>query len=247
MGRLLCFSSLLLGLFSVTAHAAAPVRLAVASNFADTAHRLIDAFEQQTPYLISLSAGSSGKLFAQIQQGAPFDIFLSADVERPQRLEASARGLPNTRFTYAIGSLVLCGTAYQQGRDLAELLTTDTVRHIAIANPRTAPYGAAAKQTLEALGVWQQIRPRLVQGESVGQVAHFVVSNNAQLGFMALTQVIERPQDCARIPQGLHNAVEQQAILLSSSPGALAFSRFLRSASALEIIRARGFELPNDQ
>ena len=171
--------------------AAEEVRIAVAANFLATLNEIVTTFEQDTGHVAVVSSGSSGRLYAQIKNGAPFDVFFSADVTRPKLLEEEGLAVQGSRFTYAVGQLTLWspGPTMIEGNGKAMLLSDD-VEHVAIANPKTAPYGAAAKEVLQALGLWEPIQDRLVRGENIGQTFHFVFSKNAQLGFVALSQVL---------------------------------------------------------
>jgi len=177
-------------LVSETVPAETLVRVAVASNFAAALDTLAEAFEGDGGDRIVTSAASTGKLFAQISNGAPFDVLLAADVQRPERLEATGLAVPGTRFTYAVGRLVVWsrdpGLAAASCRDAVLAATT---ARIAIANPRTAPYGEAARQALVALGAWETVRSRLVFGENIAQTLQFVATGNATLGFVAAAQM----------------------------------------------------------
>lgn len=236
-------------LVSATAPAEIPVRVAVASNFAAAANALAEAFEADGGERIVTSAASTGKLFAQISNGAPFDVLLAADVERPERLEATGLAVPGSRFTYAVGQLVVWsrdpGLAAGGCRDAVLAATT---ARIAIANPRTAPYGEAARQSLVALGVWETVRPRLVFGENVAQTLQFVATGNATLGFVAAAQVGDADLPAAtcvwRVPADYHAPIEQQAVLLTRAAdnnAAIAFLDFLKSEEARAMIRDFGY------
>ena len=167
------------------------VLVAVATNFTSCLKELVVGFEQKTKHHVVVSPGSTGKLYAQITNGAPFDVFLAADVRRPQLLEKEGLAVKGSRFTYAIGRLTLWSAhpSLVNG-DGAEILLAQPFRYLAIANPKTAPYGAAARQTLEALDLWDKVQPYIVQGENIGQTFQFVASGNAELGFVALSQVM---------------------------------------------------------
>jgi molybdate transport system substrate-binding protein len=225
---------------------ASEVHVAVATNFAATARTLADAFAHETGHRAVTSDGSTGKLYAQIVSGAPFEVFLSADVERPRRLEEDGRAVAGSRFTYALGRLVLWSPdpARVDGPDA---LARDDFRHLAIANPELAPYGAAARQVLETLGQWERLQPRLVRGEDVGQTFHFVASASAELGFVALSQVMGRDGSRWLVPPDGHAPLEQQAVLLARGEGdetARAVLDFLRGDAAREVIEKAGYGLP---
>ncbi len=227
---------------------AGEARIAVAANFAPALRALTEAFEARRGGRLAIVVGSTGKLYAQIHHGAPFDALFAADEQRPARLEREGRARPGSRFTYALGRLALwspeAGRVDGEGRVLRE----GDFRHLAIANPRLAPYGLAARQALQALGLWQRLRPRLVRGENVGQALQFVRSGNAQLGFVALSQV-RRPGQAASgslwvVPEGLYAPVVQQALPLTDNPLAAQFLRFVRGPQGRAIIASFGYQLP---
>jgi molybdate transport system substrate-binding protein len=228
-------------------------QIAVAANFASPAKRLAEEFTQRTGHRLALSSGSTGKFYAQIKSGAPFDALLSADEETPRRMETEKLALSGTRFTYAVGRLVLWSPQEGLVDDKGSILRARAFDRLAIANPRLAPYGAAAKQTMEKLGVWQAVQAKLVQGENIAQTFQFVFTRNADLGFIALSQLRERGAGQAGgshwlVPAELHAPLRQDAVLLergASNGAALAFLEYLRSAPARELIRAHGYELPS--
>ena len=154
---------------------AGELRVAVAANFLATLNEIATNFEEDTEHVATVSSGSSGKLYAQVKNGAPFDVFFSADVMRPKLMEEEGLAVQGSRFTYAVGRLTLWGPARTEGNGISTVLS-DHVKHVAIANPKTAPYGTAAKQVLQALGLWERIQDRLVRGENIGQTFHFVFS-----------------------------------------------------------------------
>ena len=245
--------TLLLLLLSLTAttHAhAETVTVAVASNFADTARVLANDYEQTTGHEVRIVQGSTGKLHAQIVNGAPFDVFLSADVERAEGLPAEDAA----RFTYAIGRLVVwSGDPSLEDGDCLEALTDADSSRVAIANPALAPYGRAAKEFLESRGLWEQVRPRLVYGENVAQALQFAATGNARIAFVAESQLGNEAlpaTGCAfRVPGNGDTVLEQQAVLLpraADSEAAVSFFNFLRSPGARATIEARGYGLPED-
>ena len=224
------------------------VTVAVASNFAATAREIVDKFSQESGVEVRITTASTGKLFAQIVNGAPFDILLAADAERPQRLEAEGKGVPGTRFTYALGALVLWS---RQVEDCREALRRDDHGRIAIANPETAPYGAAAKSFLERSGLWESLSDRLVIGENIAQTLQFAASGNAQLGFIARSQLHapSLPQATCSwpVPAAMHSEIDQQALLLQrggDSEAATSFLSFLRGDAGRAIILRHGYGLP---
>ncbi|MBQ0745105.1 MAG: molybdate ABC transporter substrate-binding protein [Marinobacter sp.] len=237
---------LLLALSSM-AHAA-DVRLAVAANFTDTARDLIAAFGEATGLETVASYGSTGKLYAQIEHGAPFDVFLAADSRRPELLEENGQGVGGTRFTYAKGKLALWSSVPGTFEDPKAWLESGGFARLAIANPKTAPYGLAAQQVLSELGVWESLQSRLVRGDSIAQTFQFVATTNAQSGFVALSQVRawdEKGGSLWLIPQAYYSPIKQQAILLTRSEtknAAHQWLEFLRGDEARGIIEESGYE-----
>jgi molybdate transport system substrate-binding protein len=216
--------------------------VAVAANFAVPARQLAQAFGAGTGHKLILSNGSTGKLYAQIRSGAPFDVLLSADEETPRRLEAEKLAVPGSRFTYAVGRLAFIHPG--QHRVDEQVLRRQGFRRLAIANPKLAPYGAAAKQTLEKLGLWEAMQPKLVQGENIAQTFQFVATGNADAGFVALSQ-IDRGAPHWLVPEGLHAPLRQDAVLVSRgarNPAASGFLEYLKSAPARERIRSHGYQ-----
>ncbi|WP_314019845.1 molybdate ABC transporter substrate-binding protein [Stutzerimonas degradans] len=246
--RHLCSALLLCVSFTASAD---EVQVAVAANFTAPMQKIAEAFARDTGHRAVLAFGATGKFYAQINNGAPFDVLLAADEQTPQRLEDESQGVSGSRFTYAIGSLVLWsareGYVDPQGR----VLTDGDFRHLALANPKTAPYGAAALQTLEKLGLRERLQPRFVQGENIAQTHQFVASGNAELGFIALSQVIEDGRiargSAWRVPADQHQPIRQDALLLQRgehNPAARALLDYLKGASAVALIRAYGYEVP---
>ena len=236
----------ILTFFLLAAPAQAQVlRVAVAANFTAPARELATLFKQKTGHESQMSFGSSGQFFAQITQAAPFDVFLSADAERPERLVKEGFALGETRFTYAIGQLVLWSR--DQRADKGELALRQPFEKLAIANPASAPYGGAALDVLRHLGLLDVLRPRIVQGTSIAQTFQFVESGNAELGFIALSQ-LEGRTDGGRwlVPSSLHASLQQDAVLLTrarDNKAARAFLDFLKSTEARALIRRFGYEL----
>lgn len=225
---------------------AAPLQLAVASNFTPTARILVEAYQQQFPAdRVSISSGSSGKLYAQIVNGAPFDILLSADQEKPLRLEMENLAVLGSRFSYAQGILVLW-TARKTGEALTQItLSNTTFEHLALAQPKLAPYGRASLQVLERLGLDNAMSNKLVYGENVAQVYQFTRSGAASFGFVPLSFI--GPKIIAsvwRVPYALYDPIYQDAVLLNrgkNKPPAQRFMVFLRSGKAKDIIEASGY------
>jgi molybdate transport system substrate-binding protein len=226
-------------------------QIAVAANFASPAKRLADQFAQRTGHRLALSSGSTGKFYAQIKSGAPFDAFLSADGETPLRMEHEKLALTGSRFTYAVGRLALWSPKTGFVDAEGAVLRKNGFNRLAIANPRLAPYGAAAKNTMEKLGVWPALQGKLVQGENIAQTYQFVSSGNADLGFIAFSQLREDGAPAAGsywlVPERFHAPLRQDAVLLTrgaNNAAARAFLEYLRGAPARELIRAYGYELP---
>lgn len=224
------------------------VPVAVAANFAAPMQKIAEAFEADTGHKLELSFGASGKFYAQISHGAPFQVLLSADEATPQRLERERKAVPDTRFTYAVGALVLWSP--QPGFVDAEggVLRKGAFRHLAVANPKVAPYGAAAAQVMNRMGLTAALQPRLVQGENIAQTFQFVASGNAQLGFVALSQVMEDGRigkgSAWQVPASMHDPIRQDAVLLlpgKDRAAATALLQYLRSDKARAIIRAHGY------
>ncbi len=244
---------LLISLFaacSATAFAE-PLRIAVASNFLAPAKALVARFEESSGKAITVSAGSTGKLYAQIVNGAPYSIFLAANVSEPMRLEADGRAVAGSRFTYATGRLVLWSRkrALLTAVDGVELIRRQDFTRLAIANPRTAPYGAAAVQAMKALGLDPTgLGPQLVRGENVSQAYQFIASGNVDAGFVALSQVGDPRRSVEGsywlVPADLHDPIEQQAVLLAHAAAdvhARAFLHYLRSPEARALIAGYGY------
>ena len=224
------------------------VTVAVASNFGAAARAIVARFEQDSDYEIRITTASTGKLYAQVINGAPFDVLLAADVERPRRLEAAGDGVAGTRFTYARGGLVLWS---RTAEDCHAALRNEDGGRVAIANPETAPYGTAARAYLRQAGLWDAVSERLVIGENIAQALQFAASGNAELGFIARSQLQAPslpPASCSwPVPESLHDPIDQQAILLqrgADSAGAKAFFEFLRSDAGQAIILRHGYSLP---
>lgn len=229
------------------AAAAAQVKVAVAANFTEPAREIAGRFAARTGHQAVLSSGSSGQFFAQVSQGAPFEVFLSADVERPQRAEASGLAVPGTRFTYATGRLVLWSRTPGLVDGRGAVLSRGGFQKLAIADPKTAPYGLAAVETLRSLGLEDRLRSRLVTGASITQTYQFVDTGAAEVGFVALSQVINHKHGSRWLaPASRHTPIDQQAVLLktgAANPAARAFMDFLKTPEAKAIIRRYGYEV----
>jgi len=232
---------------------AADVQVAVAANFLSTGRTLATRFEADHGDHVLISSGSTGKLYAQISHGAPYDVFLAADAHRPAVLEREGLTVPGSRFTYARGRLVLWSRDPRRIDAQGEVLVQGQLQRIALANPKTAPYGTAARAVLIHLNLWQPYQSRLVRGENVGQTFQFAASGNVGAAFVALSQVRQLPTAQRGshwlVPESLYPPIEQQAVLMRRAAGndaARAFVRFLRSAQARELITAAGYGAPAD-
>jgi molybdate transport system substrate-binding protein len=244
-----------LGAFGLAALlAAAPAQadealVAVAANFAGAVEAIGGAFAKDTGHTIQVTTGATGKLYAQIGEGAPFAILLSADAKTPAKLEEEGNAVAGTRFTYAVGKLSLwsadCGRI---GADPKAALTAPETLHVAIANPDLAPYGVAAREALTAMGLWETIQPRIVMGENIGQTFSMVDSGAAQMGFVA-TSAVQAPGKEPKgsrydVPQELFKPIRQDAILLRRGEGnaaATAFLDYLKGDKAKAIIASFGY------
>jgi molybdate transport system substrate-binding protein len=224
------------------------IRVAVASNFRQAMAAAAQRFKEDSGHVVVLIPGSTGKHYAQIRNGAPFDAFFAADADRPLRLEQEGRSVPGSRFTYAIGQIVLWSPDAGMVDPAGAVLQSDRFRHLAIANPDLAPYGAAARSVLQALGLWDELAPKLVRGENIGQTFQFVISGNAELGFVARSQLEAPGRESAGSswppPRGLYPPIEQQAVLLRDSPVGRAFLTFMQGEEARAIVRAYGYDSP---
>lgn len=222
------------------------VKVAVASNFTPVLESLAPLFEAQTGHTLGIISGATGNHYAQIRNGAPFDVFLAADDERPRMLEDEGRAVAGTVFTYALGVLVLWSGDAALVDPEGAVLGSDRFKRLAIANPGLAPYGEAARDTLQTLGLWEAVQDRIVQGDNVAQALQFVQTGNAQLGFIALAQLhdIGATGSYWRVPAELHGPVVQQGVLLKDTAAARAFVDFLASEGTRELIRAAGYGLP---
>jgi molybdate transport system substrate-binding protein len=223
-------------------------QVAVAANFTAPMKRIAADFEKESGYKAVLSFGATAKFYAQITNAAPFEVFLAADDETPARLVKEGTAIANTRFTYATGKLVLwsaqAGVVDQQG----DVLRKNNFRHLAIAAPKLAPYGAAAVETMNKLGVAASLEPKLVVGESIGQAFSFVQTGNAELGFVALSQVYENGKIKSGsgwiVPENLYAAIRQDAVLLArgkDSKAAAALLAYLKTDKAKAVIRSFGY------
>jgi molybdate transport system substrate-binding protein len=227
---------------------AADTQVAVAANFTAPAKDIAAAFSAKTGDHAILSFGSSGQFYTQISHGAPYEVFLSADADRPKRAEQDGLAVPGTRFSYAIGRLVLWSATPGLVDDKGLVLARGGFAKLAIADPATAPYGLAAVQTLTKLGLYQQLQPKIVTGTSITQAYDFVRTGAAEVGFVALSQVISDTSGSRWVaPESDHDPIDQEAVLLKTgdaNPAARAFLTFLKGPEAREIIKRYGYGVP---
>jgi len=224
------------------------IKVAAAANVAEVLARIAALFTKRSQVRIAITPGASGKLYAQIENGAPFHVFLSADAERPARLEAKGLAVPGSRFTYALGRLAVVGRALEHPAQGAEALRAKRYQRLAIANPDTAPYGAAALEVLAKLGV-SGLEGRLVRGENIAQALQFVDSGAADLGLVALSTLAgRRDRPFWTVPSELHTPIRQDAVLLATAQDmakAAEFMAFLRGDQARAELGAAGYDVPS--
>lgn len=231
--------------FTTPAHAG-ETQVAVAANFTEPAKEIAAAFRKATGHIAVLSFGASGAFYTQLTHGAPFELFLSADAERPQKAEQEGFAVPKTRFTYALGRIALYSAKPGLVDAQGTVLKRGGFATVAIADPVTAPYGVAAVQAMQRLGVYPALAPKIVKGSSIAQTYQFVATSTADLGFVALSQLVTVTGGSRWIvPKALHAPIDQQAVLLktgAANPVARAFLKFLKSPQAVAIIRRYGYE-----
>lgn len=248
--RCFAFAAGIASFMALPVLAAESLHVAVAANFTAPIKAIVAAYEKGTGKTVLPSFGSTGMLYAQIRNGAPFGLFLSADSRRPRLLVEEGLAVPDSRRTYAIGRLVLWSPEAGLIKAGAATLRTGKFSRLAIAEPKAAPYGAGARQILEHLGLWKSLSPRIVRGQSITQTYQYVASGNALLGFIALSQIAMLPP--ARkgsrwlVPQSLYTPIEQQVVVLekaATDPNAKAFYDYLKGPEAEKIIREYGYEI----
>ncbi len=229
---------------------AAEVQVAVAANFAEPLKAVAAVLEKTTEHKVVPIVGATGKLYAQIKHGAPFEVLLSADQTTPEKLAAEGLAQPGSRFTYATGKLVLWSADPKKVDAQGAVLQSPSLRKVAYANPKTAPYGAATIEAIAALGLNDALAAKLVQGESIGQAYTFVASGNADVGFVAMSQVLEggrlKSGSMWVLPGKLYRPIQQDAVLLNKgaqNPAALALLQLLKSERIKDLIRSYGYAL----
>ena len=248
--QLAAFGAALAAVLTVTPTAvwAGEVQVAVAANFAVPLERISAGFTAATGHTLKVSAGATGKFYSQVLAGAPFEVLLAADDETPRKLVAAGQGVAGSPFTYAIGRLVLWSAQPGFVDDQGAVLASGRFKYLAIANPKVAPYGAAALDVLKARGLSAAVTPRLVTAESIAQAFQFVSTGNAELGFVALSQVAAPGKPATGsywlVPSVLHGEIRQDAVLLKAGEknhAAAALMTYLKSAAAREVIRSFGY------
>lgn len=229
---------------------AAEAQVAVAANFAEPIKAIAAVLEKTTAHTIQITLGSTGKLYAQIKNGAPFDVLLAADAATPEKLEQEGLGQPGSRFTYATGKLVLWSAKVGRVDDKGQVLKTNDLGKVAFANPKVAPYGAATVQAIDRLGLTAALTPKLVQGESIGQAYTFAATGNADVGFVAMSQVLEggrlKSGSMWVVPQALYSPIRQDAVVMQKSArneAAQALMALLKSPNIKDLIRSYGYDL----
>jgi molybdate transport system substrate-binding protein len=243
------FATLALALFSALAHAE-QVQVAVAANFTEPMKKIAAQFEKDTGNQAVLTFGATGKFYAQITNGAPFEVFLAADDNTPAKLESDKAAVEGSRFTYAIGKLVLWSARPGYVDAKGDVLKKGDFKHLSIASPKAAPYGAAAMETLDRLGLTRQVEGRIVTGENITQAYQFVATENAELGFVALSQVTENGKlvsgSAWEVPAEYYSPIRQDAQILAKgkdNPAAKALIDYLKGEKAAAIIRSYGYSL----
>jgi len=246
--RVVCAA--LLALAAVLPAHAAEVTVAVAANFAGPFQKLVELFTADTGHMVKVSVGATGKFYSQVVAGAPFDVLLSADDETPKKLVGEGHAITGSQFTYALGKLVLWSAQPGLVDEQGVVLASGRFHHLSIANPKLAPYGQAGLEVLRAKGLAESLAPRLVTAESIAQAYQFVLSGNAELGFVAYSQVVAPGKPAIGsmwvVPASLYGQIRQDAVLLKAgerNPAAQALLAFLRSDKAKALIRSHGYDI----
>lgn len=226
------------------------VQLAVAANFSAPIKLIAANFEKDTGHKAVIATGATGAFYAQIRNGAPFEVFLSADDETPAKLEAEGKAVAGSRFTYAVGKLMLWSAKPGFVDAKGEVLKKGEFAHLSLANPKTAPYGAAAVETLKKLGVFDSLQSKIVQGENISQAQQFIATGNAELGFVALSQVWKDGKVTSGsgwlVPADFYSPIKQDAVILANGKGkaaAEALIKYLKSDKARAVIKSFGYEI----
>lgn len=230
---------------------AGEVSAAVASNFAAPMERIVALFQRESGHTVKVSLGSSGKFYSQIQNGAPFDVFLAADEKHPKLLEQEGLAVANSRFVYALGKLVLWSVKPGFVDDKGAVLSKGSYNKIAYADSKLAPYGLAAQETLQKMNLWDKVQSKMVTGESIAQTYQFAATGNAELAFIALSQITKDGKATEGswwiVPTDMYNPIKQSVVQLTAAKdktAAQAFMTFLKSEKVVAVIRSFGYELP---
>ncbi|WP_244829856.1 molybdate ABC transporter substrate-binding protein [Caballeronia sp. TF1N1] len=236
--------------FAASSAFAGEVQIAVAANFTAPVQAIAADFEKDTGNKVVASFGATGQFYAQIKNGAPFEVFLAADDTTPAKLESEGMTVPGSRFTYATGALALWSAKEGYVDAKGEVLKKNQFTHLAIANPKAAPYGLAATQTLDKLGLTQAVASKIVEGQSISQAQQFIATGNAELGFVALSQIYKNGKITSGsawiVPESLHEPIKQDAVILNKgkdNPVAKQFEDYLKGPKAAEVIRSFGYQL----
>jgi molybdate transport system substrate-binding protein len=244
-------SALILSLLAIASARADEVQVAVAANFTGPMQVISVLFEKDTGHKAVMSFGATGKFYAQITNGAPFEVLLSADDETPARLVKEGHAVSGSNFTYAIGKLVLWSADPKLVDAKGEILKKAGFKHLALANPKTAPYGAAGVQAMTRLGVYENLKPLFVQGENISQTQQFISTGAAELGFLAYSQVIKNDRIGAGsgwlVPENLYDPIRQDAVILAKGKdkaAAAALLSYLKNPKAVAVIKSFGYSLP---
>lgn len=226
------------------------VQVAVAANFTAPIQAIAKDFEKDTGHKLVAAYGATGQFYAQIKNGAPFEVFLAADDSTPAKLEQEKAIVPGSRFTYAIGTLALWSAKPGYVDANGEVLKKNAFKHLSIANPKTAPYGLAASQVLEKLELTEATRPKLVEGQNITQAFQFVSTGNAELGFVALSQIYKNGKvesgSAWIVPSSMHEPIRQDAVILEKgkdNPAAKALVDYLKGPKAAAVIKSYGYEI----
>lgn len=236
--------------FTVGTACADDVQVAVAANFTAPIQAIASDFEKDTGHKLIAAYGATGQFYTQIKNGAPFEVFLAADDSTPEKLEKEGETVPGSRFTYAVGTLALWSAKDGYVDPEGQVLKEGTYQHLAIANPKAAPYGLAATQVLDKMGLTEKVKDKIVEGQNITQAYQFVSTGNAQLGFVALSQIYKDGKVSSGsawiIPEAMHDPIKQDAVILkkgANNPAAKALTEYLKGPKAAAIIKSYGYQL----
>ena len=240
----------LIGCLAVTGVQADEVQVAVAANFTAPIQAIASEFEKDTGHKLIAAYGATGQFYTQIKNGAPFEVFLAADDSTPEKLEKEGDIVPGSRFTYAIGTLALWSAKDGYVDDAGKVLEKNQYQHLSIANPKAAPYGLAATQVLAREGLTDKVKDKIVEGQNITQAYQFVSTGNAELGFVALSQIFKDGKvshgSAWIIPETMHDPIKQDAVILKkgeNNPAAKALTEYLKGPKAEAIIKSYGYQL----